>query len=74
VLSLTIDFQSFEPVCWWNPQVVQRFSPVEHSQFPKRDLLYVLRKFSGPLPAKDLLHLSRPEGSDHAPMLYHVTS
>jgi hypothetical protein len=65
VLPLAISFQSFQAVRRGNTQVLQRFGPVEHSQFPQRSALDIRSESAHRLPIEQSFYLSGSKRPDH---------
>ena len=42
VLACTIVREFLQAICGWNPEILQRDSPIQHAQLSQGHLLYVL--------------------------------
>jgi hypothetical protein len=69
VLALPASLERFQPIAWWHPQVLQRLRPVEHSQFPERHPMYVLRKAFRSLTTKKPLGIGAGKALNHKAIL-----
>jgi len=64
-LPCSLSAELFQPICWRDPQINNRDSPMEHSQFAKRHLLNIRRKLSRSIQVKDTLRFLTSKAPDH---------
>lgn len=65
VLSLSIIFQCFKPICRRNPKIIQRLRLVQHEQFSQSDLLNITRQPARHFTVPDFLSFLGCKSYDH---------
>ena len=62
VLACTIVREFLQAICGWNPEILQRDSPIQHPQFSQGHLLNILGQSIRSLSVEDLFGLPGFEG------------
>ena len=66
VLTGSITTQLLESVGWWNAEVKETGSSVEHDELPERNSLEVRRQPTDPLSLEEAFGIEVPEAANHA--------